>query len=101
IRIGQSAECISDTYGRKITYHGRVVGLSPGTGSSFDLLPPQNATGNWIKIVQRLPVRILVDPKQLEKYPLRDGFSMTVSVDTHDRSGEMLGRSVDKKVIYE
>src|SRR5258708_9146995 len=66
------------------------MGLGPGTGSAFALLPPQNATGNWIKIVQRLPVRIRLDPQELAAHPLRVGLSMNASIDTHDRSGPVL-----------
>jgi len=82
MRIGQPAELVSDLYGSDRTFHGTVVGLSPGTGSVFSLLPPQNASGNWIKIVQRLPVRIALDPRELAEHPLRVGLSMTVEVET-------------------
>jgi membrane fusion protein (multidrug efflux system) len=101
IRIGQPAQLISDAYGRSVKYHGTVVGLSPGTGSTFDLLPPQNATGNWIKIVQRLPVRIAIDPKQLQQNPLRIGLSITAKVDTHNRQGAVLTAAPQNKVIYQ
>lgn len=101
IRIGQPVKLISDVYGSDVTYHGVVVGLSPGTGSVFDLLPPQNATGNWIKIVQRLPVRIQIDPKQLVQYPLRIGFSMTVTVDTHNRRGQTLSQVAEHPTQYQ
>lgn len=101
IRIGQPAEVISDSYGDEVKYKGVVIGLSPGTGSAFDLLPPQNATGNWIKIIQRLPVRIGLDPEQLKKYPLRKGLSMTVTVNTRDRKGEVLKQKQSSEVIYE
>jgi len=80
----------ADLYGGGLVYHGTVVGLEPGTGSTFALLPPQNATGNWIKIVQRLPVRIALDRQELARHPLRVGLSMSVSIDTHDRSGPTL-----------
>lgn len=100
-RIGQPVELVSDLYGSSIKYHGTVIGLSPGTGSAFDLLPPQNATGNWIKIVQRLPVRIAIDSNELEKYPLRIGLSITATVDTHNRSGQMLTKLTSTKAIYE
>jgi len=80
--IGQPVTLTSDLYGGSVTYHGSVVGLSPGTGSVFALLPAQNASGNWIKIVQRLPVRIALDPKELDQHPLRVGLSMKVEVDT-------------------
>lgn len=101
IRIGQSAEAISDAYGSGVKYKGTVIGLNPGTGSAFDLLPPQNATGNWIKIVQRLPVRIGLDKEQLKRYPLRKGLSMTVTVNTRNRKGEVLEQDSSTKVIYE
>lgn len=101
IRIGQPVELNADVYGSGVTYKGTVVGLSPGTGSAFDLLPAQNATGNWIKIVQRLPVRIKIDPTQLEKYPLQVGLSMSVSINTHDRRGEILAKMSHKNVIYQ
>lgn len=78
---GQPVRLTSDLYGRGTVFHGRVEGLSPGTGSVFSLLPPQNASGNWIKIVQRLPVRIALDPGELDKHPLRVGLSMRVEVD--------------------
>ena len=90
IRIGQPAKIESDLYGSAVEFEGKVVGLGAGTGSSFALLPPQNASGNWIKVVQRVPVRISLDPGQLQKYPLRVGLSTAVKVDTHERSGRML-----------
>ena len=90
LRIGQSAELQADVYGSHVTYHGKVEGLGAGTGAAFALLPAQNATGNWIKIVQRVPVRIALDPKELAAHPLRVGLSMEVSVDTHDQSGKSL-----------
>ncbi|MGA9853110.1 MAG: efflux RND transporter periplasmic adaptor subunit [Gammaproteobacteria bacterium] len=93
VRIDQPVRLESDLYGGSVVYHGRVVGLAPGTGSVFSLLPPQNATGNWIKVVQRLPVRIALDPKALLAHPLRLGLSMTVSVDTDNRSGALLAPS--------
>lgn len=82
MRIGQPVQLVSDLYGSGMTFHGTVAGLSPGTGSVFSLLPPQNASGNWIKIVQRLPVRIALDPTELAKHPLRVGLSMKVEVET-------------------
>jgi membrane fusion protein (multidrug efflux system) len=82
MQVGQPAQLVSDLYGSGTRFHGTVVGLSPGTGSVFSLLPPQNASGNWIKIVQRLPVRIALDPKELSDHPLRVGLSMKVEVDT-------------------
>jgi membrane fusion protein, multidrug efflux system len=90
VRIGQPVTLTADLYGGHVTYHGQVVGLEPGTGSAFALLPPQNATGNWIKIVQRLPVRIRLDAQDVAAHPLRVGLSMLVDIDTHDRSGPVL-----------
>lgn len=90
LRIGQSAELQADVYGSKVTYHGKVEGLGAGTGAAFALLPAQNATGNWIKVVQRVPVRIALDPQELAAHPLRVGLSMDVTVDTQDQSGKAL-----------
>jgi membrane fusion protein, multidrug efflux system len=81
VRVGQPAELTSDLYGRSVKYHGKVVGLGGGTGAAFALIPAQNATGNWIKVVQRLPVRIALDPKELEAHPLRVGLSMNADID--------------------
>jgi membrane fusion protein (multidrug efflux system) len=81
VRPGQSVELKSDLYGGDFTYHGRVAGFSGGTGSAFALIPAQNATGNWIKVVQRLPVRIQLDPKELASHPLRVGLSMDAKID--------------------
>src|SRR6267142_2268969 len=93
VRIGQPATLTSDLYGGAVTYRGTVIGLAPGTGSTFSLLPPQNATGNWIKIVQRLPVRIRLDAQELAAHPLRVGLSTFVSIDTHDRTGPVLAQA--------
>lgn len=82
VRIGQPVELTSDLYGGKIVYHGHVTGLGGGTGSAFAVIPAQNATGNWIKVVQRVPVRIALDPKELTAHPLRVGLSMTATIDT-------------------
>ena len=90
LRIGQPAELVADVYGTKVTYHGTVTGLGAGTGAAFALLPAQNATGNWIKVVQRVPVRIALDPAQLAEHPLRVGLSMEVKVDTADQGGKTL-----------
>ena len=84
VRPGQSVTLTSDLYGKTVTFHGRVRGLSGGTGSAFSLIPAQNASGNWIKVVQRLPVRIDLDPKELAQHPLRVGLSMKVAVDIAD-----------------
>ena len=81
VRPGQKVELTSDLYGKDVVFHGRVAGFSGGTGSAFALIPAQNATGNWIKVVQRLPVRITLDPKQLAKHPLRVGLSMEAEID--------------------
>lgn len=80
VRVGQKAELTSDLYGKSVVYHGTVVGFSGGTGSAFALIPAQNATGNWIKVVQRLPVRIQLDPKELAEHPLRVGLSMEADI---------------------
>jgi membrane fusion protein (multidrug efflux system) len=90
LRIGQPAELQADVYGKKVVFHGKVAGLGAGTGAAFSLLPAQNATGNWIKVVQRVPVRIALDPQELTSYPLRVGLSMDVSVDTADQGGKIL-----------
>ena len=90
MRIGQAVEVHADLYGGKVSYRGRVASLGMGTGSAFALLPAQNASGNWIKIVQRVPVRIELEPQQLADHPLRVGLSMSVDVDIHDRSGPVL-----------
>jgi membrane fusion protein (multidrug efflux system) len=81
VRIGQPVELVSDLYGKGVKFHGKVAGLSGGTGSAFSLIPAQNASGNWIKVVQRLPVRIELDPKDLAEHPLRVGLSMEVEID--------------------
>jgi membrane fusion protein, multidrug efflux system len=91
MRIGQPVELTADVYGSSVVFHGKVVGFSAGTGSAFSLLPAQNATGNWIKVVQRLPVRIALDPQELEKHPLRIGLSMNVDVSIKDENGGQLG----------
>ena len=95
MRIGEPVTMTADVYGSSVKYHGRVIGFSAGTGSAFATLPAQNATGNWIKIVQRLPVRIALDPKELEAHPLRIGLSMDVDADTRDDSGTQLGAAVN------
>jgi membrane fusion protein (multidrug efflux system) len=82
----------ADMYGSRVRYNGRVLGLTAGTGSALAVLPAQNATGNWIKIVQRLPVRIGLDPQELERNPLFLGLSTTVKVDVRDRSGATLSK---------
>jgi membrane fusion protein (multidrug efflux system) len=81
VRPGQPVELTSDLYGDDVVFHGRVAGFSGGTGSAFALIPAQNATGNWIKVVQRLPVRIQLDPRELARHPLRVGLSMEAKID--------------------
>ena len=99
VRIGQPAQLTSDFYGNSFIFHGKVLGLAPGTGSSFSLLPAQNATGNWVKIVQRVPVRIALDANELHAHPLRIGLSMDVIIDTHDRSGAALTTLPEARLI--
>ena len=93
LRVGQPVVLTADVYGRRTEYAGRVVGLGAGTGAAFSLLPAQNATGNWIKIVQRVPVRIALDGKELAEHPLRVGLSMEVKVDVRDQSGASLSET--------
>ncbi|OXI41913.1 efflux RND transporter periplasmic adaptor subunit [Burkholderia aenigmatica] len=90
MRIGQPVEIVSDLYGSRVSYRGRVQGFSAGTGSAFSMLPSQNAAGNWIKVVQRVPVVIAIEPRDLAAHPLRVGLSMRATVDTHDRNGHAL-----------
>jgi membrane fusion protein (multidrug efflux system) len=92
LRIGQAATVTADMYGDDLVYHGHVVGLGAGSGNAFALLPPQNASGNWIKITQRVPVRIALDKGELRRNPLRVGLSVNAIVDTADKSGTMVGR---------
>ena len=94
MRIGQPVTLTADLYGGKIKYDGKVVGLAAGTGSAFALLPAQNATGNWIKVVQRVPVRIAIDRKQLADHPLRIGLSVQAEVDLHDQDGQGIGNKM-------
>ncbi len=93
LRIGQTAKVEADLYGGHTEYQGRIVGFGAGTGAAFALLPAQNATGNWIKVVQRVPVRIALDVAQVREHPLQVGLSMKVEVDTHAREGERLPQS--------
>lgn len=90
MRIGQPVTLVADAYGDSVTYHGKVAGLGVGTGAAFALLPAQNATGNWIKVVQRVPVRIALDANELKQHPLRVGLSMEATVDIADTSGGAL-----------
>jgi membrane fusion protein, multidrug efflux system len=99
LRIGQKAEVRSDLYGGSFIFHGHVQGISAGTGAAFSLLPPQNASGNWIKVVQRVPVRIRIDDNDLVKSPLRVGLSATVSVDTTSRQGPVLALEASDKPV--
>ncbi|MGN6377058.1 MAG: efflux RND transporter periplasmic adaptor subunit [Sphingomonas sp.] len=92
LRVGQPATITTDTYGGKVVYHGHVIGLGAGSGNAFALLPPQNASGNWIKIVQRVPVRVAIDGRELDAHPLRIGLSVDVDVDTSNTQGSLLGR---------
>ncbi len=100
MRIGQPVELTSDLYGGSVTYHGKVEALGIGTGSAFSLLPAQNATGNWIKIVQRVPVRISLERKELDEHPLRIGLSMSVSVNLHNQDGNMLAQQAPTKPVF-
>ncbi|TKY80301.1 multidrug efflux MFS transporter periplasmic adaptor subunit EmrA [Pectobacterium polonicum] len=101
MRIGQLATVIADIYGDDVVYQGKVVGLDMGTGSAFSLLPAQNATGNWIKVVQRLPVRIEIDPKQVAEHPLRIGLSALVNVDTANTEGSALAETSRTTPAYQ
>jgi membrane fusion protein (multidrug efflux system) len=94
MRVGQPVTLYSDLYGKGVVFHGRLAGLSAGSGSAFALLPAQNASGNWIKIVQRVPVRIALDPQELNAHPLRVGLSMIADVDVHDTSGPVVSAQV-------
>jgi membrane fusion protein (multidrug efflux system) len=94
MRVGQPVTLHADLYGSAVDFHGRLAGLSAGSGSAFALLPAQNASGNWIKIVQRIPVRITLDPQELNEHPLRVGLSKTVRVDVHDTSGPVVSSQV-------
>ena len=100
MRIGQPVTITTDIYGDDVKYTGKVVGLDMGTGSAFSLLPAQNATGNWIKVVQRVPVRIQLDPQQLAENPLRIGLSATVKVNVSDSQGETLRNQAPGTTLY-
>jgi len=99
MRIGQPVKVVSDLYGRHVEYHGRVEGLGMGTGAAFALLPAQNATGNWIKVVQRVPVRIALEPQELRNHPLRIGLSTKVTVEVQDDAGPQLAQSPPEKPV--
>jgi len=100
MRLGQPVTLTADLYGGKVTYHGQVAGFGAGTGSAFAVLPAQNATGNWIKIVQRVPVRVALDPQELAAHPLQIGLSMQVEVDTHERGGDRLPQTAQAPQDY-
>ena len=101
IRIGQPAKIEADIYGGSVEYHGKVIGLGAGTGSVFSLLPAQNATGNWIKVVQRVPVRVALDNNELDKHPLRIGLSSDVTVDITDDGGPELAPQGQREPVAE
>ncbi len=100
MRLGQPVALVFDLYGDKVKFNGKVAGIEMGTGSAFSLLPAQNATGNWIKVVQRVPVRIELDPEQLAQHPLRIGLSASAEVNISDNSGEVLRRQPHAAVRY-
>jgi len=100
MRIGQPVDISADLYGSEVKYSGTVDSLGAGTGSAFALLPAQNATGNWIKIVQRVPVRIHLSADQLKDHPLRIGLSTVVEVDLHDQSGPALAQQPPQQASY-
>jgi membrane fusion protein (multidrug efflux system) len=95
MRIGQPVKVLADVYGSHVEYHGKIIGLGAGTGAAFSLLPAQNATGNWIKVVQRVPVRIALDAKELQEHPLRVGLSIRATVDVHNRDGALVSAHND------
>jgi membrane fusion protein (multidrug efflux system) len=100
MRIGQPVDIEADIYGSDVKYSGTVDSLGAGTGSAFALLPAQNATGNWIKIVQRVPVRIHINAEELAKHPLRVGLSTNVEVNLHDQSGPVLAQQPPQKASF-
>jgi membrane fusion protein (multidrug efflux system) len=99
MRIGQPVRIIADLYGGDVEYHGHIEGLGLGTGAAFALLPAQNATGNWIKVVQRVPVRIILDPKEILAHPLRVGLSTRARVDVRSESGQILAQSARQEPV--
>jgi membrane fusion protein (multidrug efflux system) len=101
MRVGQPAKITSDIYGSDVAFGGVIAGIGGGTGSVFSVLPPQNATGNWIKIVQRVPVRITLDQEQIKQYPLRLGLSMEVNVDIHDTEKSFMPQIRPEQPLYE
>ena len=100
MRIGQPVKITSDLYGRGVVFHGRIVGLPGGAGNTFSLLPPENLSGNWIKIVQRLPVRVALDPGELKQHPLRIGLSMEAYTDLSDHNGKLVPTCTDLSPSY-
>lgn len=100
IRLGQPVTLTADSYGTDVVFHGTVAGLDAGTGSAFALLPAQNATGNWIKVTQRVPVKIALDPQEIARNPLRLGISMRVKVDTRAQDGDVLRANVPREDLY-
>ncbi len=101
MRIGQPVKVTSDLYGRSVVFHGTILGLPGGAGNAFSLLPPQNLSGNWIKIVQRLPVRVGLSQEALKRHPLRIGLSMETTVDVHDEDGEIVPETTAGSPTYE
>jgi membrane fusion protein (multidrug efflux system) len=99
MRIGQPVTIVADLYGGHVEYHGTVAGLGMGTGAAFALLPAQNATGNWIKVVQRVPVRVSLEPRELAAHPLRIGLSTRARVDVRDVSGPILARAARQEPV--
>jgi membrane fusion protein, multidrug efflux system len=100
MRVGQPVTLTADLYGKNVRYHGKVAGFGAGTGSAFSLLPAQNATGNWIKIVQRVPVRVALDPREVAEYPLQIGLTMKAEVNVRDESGVRLPQLARNNVAY-
>lgn len=100
VRIGQTVTYTADIYGRSVRFQGHVEGFQPGSGDAFALLPPQNASGNWIKIIQRVPVRIRLDCEEIKKNPLLIGLSTRMTIDVHDRSGDRLATVPTKKQLF-
>jgi membrane fusion protein (multidrug efflux system) len=101
VRLGQPVSMTTEVYGDAVVFHGRVVGQEAGTGSAFAAAPAQNATGNWIKVVQRVPVRIALDPQEVARHPLRLGLSMRAEIDTRERSGPSLMQALPHRHQYD
>jgi membrane fusion protein (multidrug efflux system) len=101
MRIGQKVKITSDLYGRDVVFHGMIVGLPGAAGNAFSLLPPQNLSGNWIKIVQRLPVRVGLDANELKQHPLRIGLSMRATTDLRNQEGELVPSTTQGSPVYE